>query len=321
MESPLISFFTKEYLEGFIKEGGSKVKLLTSNKKEVVTGTLKSLVEAGTRAGYASAYVDVASVAKINVFSHLYQAAVHGLDLGAILCGYHRRVLEGLGYVADDVPPGTNFVSWASSTLGRVPEILCKEIRTWLEKDLFHNRFINRSFAAVVMHLVADKLGVKGDNLTQDDRELLFSWLRGQEIPLRDLRRFHVFKRINRYNARLMLHSLAEMARLAGKSGLLLVVDGLEFLLARQEGRALYGQAARDEFYESIRQMIDSTDTLAYLMVVLGFTRELVDDERRGLRSYEALWLRIQHEVSGKRANLFRDFLDLDEVLSDVEGR
>jgi hypothetical protein len=49
-------------------------------------------------------------------------------------------------------------------------------------------------------------------------------------------------------------------------------------------------------------------------MIMLGFRRELAEDEYKGLRSYEALWLRIQHEVAGSRVNLFRDFLDLDAV-------
>lgn len=112
-----------------------------------------------------------------------------------------------------------------------------------------------------------------------------------------------------------MLRSLVELARLGGRTGLFVAVDGLEVLLAKKEtGRPLYNKVARDEFYESVRQLIDGIDTFSFLMIMLGFRRELVEDEYKGFRSYEALWLRIQHEVAGSRINLFRDFLDLDAV-------
>ncbi|MGQ9513358.1 BREX system ATP-binding domain-containing protein, partial [Thermodesulfitimonas sp.] len=184
-----------------------------------------------------------------------------------------------------------------------------------LERDLFRNRFINRSFATVILQLAADFLGARDKRLTGADKEILYAWLRGEEVLLRDIRRFHVFTRVDRYNARLMLRSLVELARLGGRTGLFVAVDGLEVLLAKKEtGRPLYSKAARDEFYESVRQLIDGIDTLSFLMVMLGFRRELAEDEYKGLHSYEALWLRIQHEVKGNRVNLFRDFLDLDAV-------
>jgi len=317
----LVSFLTREYLNGYIKDGGSKVKFFTAGERGTVTEVLGALVAAAAEAGYAVARVDATSVARINLFSHVYQAAVYELDLAGLVAGYCWRVVETFGHAPAAIPPGMDFVSWAAEFHGREPEILCREVRARLERDLFRNRFMNRSFATAVLHLAADELGVREGGLDPEDREVLLAWLRGAEVPLRDLRRFHVFRRVDRYNARFMLRSLAELARLAGRAGLFLAVDGLEVLLAKREGgRTLYGRAARDEFYESIRQLIDGTDTLAYLMVVLGFARELVEDERRGLHSYEALWLRIQHEVAGRRVNLFRDFLDLDAVRSGGGG-
>lgn len=313
--SRLLEFLTTEYLGWYIKTGGSKIKLLMDKDGTRVTEVLHALCRAAAAHGYAIAYLDAAAVAKINLFSNIYQAMVRDLDLAALVSDYCCRVVGALGYDAGEIPAGSDFVAWACEKHGRVPERLRREVQERLERDLFRNRFINRSFATVVLQLAASALGAVEKKLSEEDGVLLYTWLRGEEVPLRDLRRFHVYTRIDRYNARLMLRSMVELARLAGKAGLFLAVDRLEILLSQKEtGRALYGKAARDEFYESVRQLIDGIDALSFMMVVLGFHRELADDEKKGLRSYEALWLRIQHEVAGSRVNLFRDFLDLDEV-------
>jgi hypothetical protein len=38
----------------------------------------------------------------------------------------------------------------------------------------------------------------------------------------------------------------------------------------------------------------------------------LLDDERTGLKSYVALWMRIQNEIISSRFNKFSDFCDMD---------
>jgi len=232
---------------------------------------------------------------------------VRELDLPALIRDYAARVVEALGYDGGEVPAGSNFVAWAAEEYRRVPELLRRAVQERLEKDIFYHPRVNQSFATVALHLVADLLGAGYRNLTGEDKALLYAWLRGDEVSLQDLRRFHIFTRINRYNARLMLRSLVELARLAGKAGLFLAVDGLEVLLAKREtGRFLYSRVAREEFFESVRQLIDGIDALSFIMVVLGFRRELADDGKKGFPSYEPLWLRIQHEIAGSRVNLLQ---------------
>lgn len=313
--SYLIQFLTAEYLDGYIKTGGSKIKLVMDTDGTGVGRLLHALCEEATRCGYAAAYLDAAAVAKVHLLSNIYQAVVRELDLAALIKDYAARVVKALGYDGSEIPAGSNFVAWAAEKYGRVPELLRRAVQERLEKDIFYHPRVNQSFATVTLHLVADLLGAGYKNLTGEDKALLYAWLRGDEVSLQDLRRFHIFTRVDRYNARLMLRSLVELARLAGKAGLFLAVDRLEVLVAKREtGRFLYGRVAREEFFESVRQLIDGIDALSSIMVVLGFRRELADDVKRGLPSYEPLWLRIQHEIVGSRVNLFRDFLDLDEA-------
>lgn len=317
----LVPFLIREYLEGYIKTGGSKVKLFMDKDGTKVTRVLQALCSAAAEHNYAVSYLDASKVAKVNIFSNVYQAALRELDLVTLVESYCYRVVQSLGYEASEIPEEADFVSWACLTHGRVPERLRNQVQEQLEKDLFRNRLVNRSFAIAILQLAADFLGAREKRLTEEDKTLLYTWLRGEEVLLRELRRFHVFVKVDRYNARSMFRSLIELVCLTGKTGLLLALDKLEVLLAKKEGgRLLYSRAARDEFFESIRQLIDGIETLSHLMIILGFQRALADDEQKGIHSYEALWLRIQHEVKGSKTNLFRDFLDLDEVATGVSG-
>ena len=70
----------------------------------------------------------------------------------------------------------------------------------------------------------------------------------------------------------------------------------------------------REDTYESIRQLIDDIDSMKNIMFVYAFDRKLMDDENAGLKSYQALWMRIQNEIVGERFNRFADMVDLDRL-------
>lgn len=313
----LTEFWRERYLDGYIKEGGSKVKLVTSQDVAVIRGFLERVVRIAKGAGYVTAFLDANDLHRVNVFANVYQAAVRELDLRGLIRDYRDGIIRRLGYNPDEIPEDKTVVEWACEARGRDRTAFRREVQERLELDLFRNRLVNRTFATATLQLASNILGAKEGELSEEDEAFLYGWMRAEPASLRDLRKFHVFARIDRYNARLMLRSLVELARLAGGTGVFLAVGGLEILLARKEnGRPLYPKAARDEFYESIRQLIDEVDMLNNFMIVLGFRKPLVDDRAAGLMSYEALWLRIQNEVEGRRPNLFRDFLDLDAVES-----
>jgi hypothetical protein len=49
------------------------------------------------------------------------------------------------------------------------------------------------------------------------------------------------------------------------------------------------------------------------ILFCFAFDRVLLDDERTGLKSYVALWMRMQNEIISNRFNKFSDFYDLDK--------
>lgn len=96
-------------------------------------------------------------------------------------------------------------------------------------------------------------------------------------------------------------------------SGLFITIDDLEILISRSSLELLhYTKMKREDTYESIRQLIDDIDSMSNIMFVYAFDRELMDNENTGLKSYQALWMRIQNEIVGERFNCFTDMVDLD---------
>lgn len=49
-------------------------------------------------------------------------------------------------------------------------------------------------------------------------------------------------------------------------------------------------------------------------MFVFAFDRELLDNDNAGIKSYQALWMRIQNEIISRRFNRFTDIVDMDRL-------
>ena len=60
--------------------------------------------------------------------------------------------------------------------------------------------------------------------------------------------------------------------------------------------------------------MIDDVDTFRNLFIVFAFNSELLDNDRAGIKSYQALWLRMQNEIVSARFNPFSSLIDMDEA-------
>ena len=57
---------------------------------------------------------------------------------------------------------------------------------------------------------------------------------------------------------------------------------------------------------------------MKYVMFIFGFDRELMDNENFGLKSYQALWMRIQNEIVGEQFNRFADIIDMDRLGHEI---
>jgi hypothetical protein len=177
---------------------------------------------------------------------------------------------------------------------------------------------LDSCFAACCSLLTGDLLG--HPTLEPASRELILAFMNGDKsVRLAQLRALGLSPTsVTRYNARHLLRSLAEVVHLGGHPGLLIVIDDMEALLNRAQSEAIrYTKLRREDTYESIRQLIDDIDSMHYVMFLMCFDRALMDDESYGMKSYQALWMRIQSEVVSTRFNRFADIIDLDRYADE----
>ena len=306
-------FWQSHYLQDYIAAGGSKVKFLIGKPGSGKTHALLLLQEVARRLGYITVFADARQV-RLNKFESIYQTVLDAVDVDALIAGFCGSVVSSLGYQSAQIPPGQDFYSWAAEQ-GRATETIKREIQEKLD-TLYHERRINRSFAMAFALLCAGHLGLRP--LLPDQKEILAGWLKGLPLPAKVLKPLKIFTRVDRYNARHMMASFLYLLRLCGCRGLCVTVDNLEALLERgPAGRALYGRAARNEVYESLRQLMDDFAGFEGAFFAFAARPELIHDEKSGLKSYEALWMRLQNEVSGSRPNKFADLFNQDALVKE----
>ena len=101
-----------------------------------------------------------------------------------------------------------------------------------------------------------------------------------------------------------MLFSLSHWLHITGKAGLVMALDISRFLEARRPNDPdglYYSTPAVLDGYEVLRQFIDGTDELQFCLIVVMAPPSFLTEERRGLKAYSALWLRIWDEVRDRQ--------------------
>lgn len=247
-------------------------------------------------------------------FREIYIEIFHQCDIMNCLEGAGRYLIREMGFDAQEIPEGMKFMDYLSQN-GLGDALTKREIRSQLKQIFLDNPMLDNNFALACSMLTGSILGYPV--LEEQNRELLLAWLEGDRtIKLSQLRAMDFYpSRITKYNARHMLRSLAEVIRMGGYSGLFITIDDLEILISRSSLEPIhYTKMKREDTYESIRQLIDDIDSMKNIMFVYGFDRSLIDDENAGLKSYQALWMRIQNEIVGERFNRFADMVDLDRL-------
>lgn len=313
----ITDFWKKHYLEEYIREGGSKIKFVTGRAGSGKTHLLKFMAMTAREEGYMTAGFSARDI-WIHDFKEIYIEVLRQSGILSCLRRCSLQIIRNLGFAPEEIPEGLTFMDYLSQNdLGDA--ITRREIRLQLKSMFLDNPLIDNNFALACSLLTG---GILGHPLLEDqNRQMLLCWLEGdRSLKLPSIRSLGLSPvRITKYNARHMLRSLAEVVRMAGNSGLFITVDNLEILLSRSSLDPVhYTKLKREDTYESIRQLIDDIDSMKNIMFVFAFERELLDNDSAGLKSYQALWMRIQNEVVGEHFNRFADIVDLDRLAAEV---
>lgn len=316
------NFAVSEYLDRYIAEGGSQFKVIVGKPGSGKTHLLRRLKSAAEARNYIVAYFEASSV-RLNRIDSLYRTIVGHIEVDQLTTRLAEKVIQQMGYESAEMSPGRTFVEWLVDQ-GRFRERVVREIQENLER-FFKQREIDTGLCLAYIQLAADHLGAQP--LGDENRRRLYDWIRGERLTASELRTLLLTRLVDRYSARELLDSISRLLRDLGFRGLIVLIDGLEDLLGRdpETGRTKYTRTGLNDVYQSLREFIDATPFLTSVWLITAGRRELLDDIGRGIKSYDALWLRLQHEIMGRRNfNRFGQIVDLDQaselLLSDEES-
>lgn len=309
----LSDFWKEKYLQEYIPCGGSKIKFVTGRTGSGKSYFLNQMAQIAREENYRVVSFSARDI-WLHDFKDVYVEILRQCGLMDCLTGCARHVVRNMGYSWEEIPEGMTFIDYLSKE-NMNDALTRREIRMQLKELFLDNPLLDNNFAIACSMLTGYVLGYP--ILEEQNKALLTGWLEGDRtVKLQQLRSLGLSpSRVTRYNARHMLRSLAEVVRIGQNPGIFVAVDNLEILISRSSLEPLhYTKLKRDDAYESIRQLIDDIDSLHNIMFVYAFDRALLDNENAGIKSYQALWMRIQNEVVGKRFNRFADIVDLDRL-------
>lgn len=312
----LTDFIRDQYLKDYIAKGGSKIKLITGRFGSGKTHLANCIAEDGRRQNYLTVSFSAKNV-WLHDFKEIYLEILRQCDIEKVLEGCAKQIIAELGYDAAQIESGKNFMDFLSER-GEADPISRGEIRTALRQFFTRNPLLDNNFACCCSLVTGGILG--HPMLEASSREMILAFMHGDKtVKLSQMRALGLSPaRITKYNARYLLRSLAEVVHLAGYAGLMITIDDMEQLLNRSaENGMRYTKMRRDDTYESIRQLIDDIDNMHHILFLLCFDRELMDNDNYGMKSYQALWMRIQNEVVSTRFNRFADIIDMDRYADE----
>lgn len=309
----LTDFWREKYLKEYIRSGGSKIKFITGRAGSGKTHFLRLMAAIAGQENYKTIQFSAKNI-WMHDFREIYIEIFRQCNMMECLQAASRRLIQEMGFDCGEIPEGMRFIDYLSQN-GLGDALTKREIRSQLRQMFLDNPMLDNNFALACSMLTGSILGYPV--LEEQNREVLLLWLEGdRSVKLSQLRAMDFYPcRITKYNARHMLRSLAEVVQMGGYSGLFITVDDMEVLISRSSLEPVhYTKMKREDTYESIRQLIDDIDSMRHIMFVYAFDRELIDNENTGLKSYQALWMRIQNEIVGERFNRFSDMVDLDRL-------
>jgi hypothetical protein len=149
----------------------------------------------------------------------------------------------------------------------------------------------------------------------EDSVRVALKWLAGEKLERYQKQATMLYERLQKTNARYWLNSLIRLLHMAGMAGLVVAIDDLEVMTERspETRRYRYTANAIKDTCELFRQIIDDGELLDRFLLLLAGRREMIDDDRRGFKSYEALWMRLQSGLLPiDRFNPLADIVDTD---------
>ena len=302
--------FTTHCLDTYIPAGGCKFKLLVGEEGSGKSHCLRAIEDRASQRGYVTLWMSARTAgSKLCDVASLYRLITENLDRESLSRGLASAVGAALGYGPSLYDGRSALLPYVIEEGFDAPDAM-REIRITTARML-RQEDLGASFFTCANTLLRDRL------LQTDARavQLAWKWLSGEKLDPKERRESGLFEVLNRTTARRWLDGLLKLVVLGGQKGIVLLIDDLDVLHERnpETGRFLYTPSSNKDTFELFRQLIDDADVLRHFLIVVAGRRSLIEDDRRGFKSYEALWMRLQTGlVPGNRFNPLGDIVDMD---------
>lgn len=306
----------KDYcLDQVITNGGSKVKILYGSSGTGKSHYLKNINLYAAQQGFFTVSIDMmTSEFRLTDLMALYRLMASLIDLEKLNNTLIDKLLKNLGYDSQRWKEhGASLEDFLCEQEGldrseakRQIRIAIHEIVNSLELDFGFRKF---------MHIYMEALAQKNEEI----QALATMWLRGEKIDRYAKASSLLYEALRRDTARSWLYSLIEIIKLMGYQGVVLEIDHFEAILPHKSTFLRYTPTVRNNTYELIRQLIDDLDFLKNMLILIAGSRDIIENEKYGLKSYHALWMRIQPGFEQEtRLNVYSDLVDADLIFNEL---
>ena len=314
-----LDFFKEYYLNNFIYQGGSKVKVVVGSEGTGKTHLLRCIEQEARDQGYATVFFSLRDFYfKLNDLTSLYKMIVSQIDLEELVRGLCRKTASTLGYDSNHYDGSERLLPIMVED-GMTKVTAEKEIRN-TTSQVFKDADFGSSFSAFAYTVVKERM-IKGKDGTLTTA---LRWLSGEKLERQERQTTYLFEKLQKSNARYWLNSLIRLLKYAGWSGLLVLIDDVDIITRRspETARYYYTPNAIKDVCEIIRQLIDDTELLESFVMILSGRYPMLEDEKRGFKSYEALWMRLQSGlVTVNRFNRFADIVNMDDFVKALNDQ
>ena len=288
-----------EYLAGFVKDGGSAVKFAVPLKDDLNQLFEQAFRSMASRLGYLVVGVDSGET-RVHMPQEIFFAIAAQVEWRQLARRIVLRLCDGLPYSTDGIDPASDTpILEAVSAANAVEESqIALDLRRRLPQEITSNSNMSRDFRLAMTHLCLTEMGGGGDNL---EAMPIIEWLTGRSRRISNVRAYNIYNGIVRTNSRHFLESLLYWVRLAGYSGTAVLLNDSRVTLRQnpRDGLRFYSRSAVMDHYELLRELIDGTDRLEGLFMVVLANPDFLDENPRGkgYSIYQALMGRIADEV------------------------
>lgn len=292
--SSWVRCISDEYLDGFIHGGGSAIKFAVG-PSSLRQAARRQIAQACR--GLGIGVIDlVDSAPDVHSIDRLWFAIAATVDWAAFIDRYARAVLNDAGFPIDD--PDSPATLESACEAFEVEEVqVTQGVQRSLTKVILRDRRLDHRFRVALSSLVYDAISGGLDSALES---VAMAWLTGAAVPLADLKKRAIFRRIDRTNARDIIASFAS-AHARVVSPLCMLIETASYHVATSaSGRLKYSRGSLIQLYEALREFVDEVDEWSGSLIVVFCDPAFVDDERRSYAIYRALQTRIANEVHSR---------------------